>query len=493
MNTKRIDYFVYTQNKSQVEKELRQGNIDNAAFSSIGFVDEFFSYLLSSDFFPFCEATYPSPRVKKEVEPWFLLASLIGAKMLGEKSFRNIPYVLRNGTLLKLFGFNIGPGFNNKNKKDRIFPVDQDTIRKYFKDTNPNKLTLWFNNDFTSWLSKKKAYNSGIFILDATFIPLPDNTNYENASYVRLDSSGNYADETCPDAKLTLCYKLSSLLNTDMEASYYIYAAARLDTGSVNGLYEGRDLVQNFIENKGYISTLLIDRGYLDGEMLTDFKARHKINWIIPLKKSMSVYDDAVGLSRARNAKWQLYKTEQNSEGFTTLKEEVVTFDNIKSWEQLSVPVCVSVKRTTDYIEGTVSYFVLAHTKKYTSSSEPFNLYEKRTKIEERHRQLKGWWSLASFTSTSFSLVLTQVLSTLATYSLMQLYLISSEMQDLARRTIDTILKREKRGRHIVICYSGKNYAVFDIDEYSFIIMDLAPAYKERLKKKIRLWNKDPP
>ena len=91
MNQQRTDYFVYTQNKSKVERALRQGNIDNGAFSAIGFVDEFFTYLLSTDFFPFCEATYPSPRVKKEVAPWFLLAALIGAKMVGEKSFLKHP------------------------------------------------------------------------------------------------------------------------------------------------------------------------------------------------------------------------------------------------------------------------------------------------------------------------------------------------------------------------------------------------------------------
>ena len=65
----------------------------------------------------------------------------------------------------------------------------------------------------------------------------------------------------------------------------------------------------------------------------------------------------------------------------------------------------------------------------------------------------------------------------------MQLCLVRSDMQDLTRKTIDKIVKRENRGRCVVICYSGKNYAVFDIDEYSFIIMDLPPAYKERLKK----------
>ena len=227
--------------------------------------------------------------------------------------------------------------------------------------------------------------------------------------------------------------------------------------------------------------------------MLTDFKRKYKINWIIPLKKNMSAYDDAVGLSRTKNTKWQPYKIEQNRDGFTVLKEEAITFCDIASWEECSVPICVSVKKTTNYQEGTVSYFVLAHTKRYLTFAEPFDLYAKRTKIEERHRQLKGWWSLASFTSTSYSLNVTQVLSTLATYSLMQLYLIRSDMQDLARKTIGTIVKREKRGRCVVICYSGKNYAVFDIDEYSFIIMDLPSVYKERLKKKIRLWNKDPP
>jgi len=495
MNQKRTDYFVYTQNKSRVEKALRQGNIDNGAFSAIGFVDEFFAYLVSSDFFPFCEATYPSPRVKKEVACWFLLASLLAAKMVGEKSFRNIPYVLTNGSLLKLLGFNIGPlpGFNNKNKKDRTFPVDQDTIRKYFKDTDPDKLTAWFNTCFMAWLSKKRAYQSGLFILDASFIPLPDNINYQNASRVRLDKDGNHAEDDDRDARNTLCYKLSSLLNTDKEASYYIYAAARLDSGCANGLHEGKELVENFIAGGGYISTLLIDRGYLDGEMLTDFKRKYKINWIIPLKKNMSAYDDAVGLSRAKNAKWELYKTEQDRDGFTIAKEEVITFAHITSWEQLDVPIYISVKKTTDYQEGDVSYFVLAYTKRYSTPAEAFDLYAKRTKIEERHRQLKGWWSLASFTSTSYSLVLTQVFSTLATYSLMQLYLISSDMQDLARKTIDTIVKREKRGRYVVICYSGTNYGIFDIDEYSFIIMDLPTIYKERLKKKIRLWNKDPP
>jgi hypothetical protein len=87
-----------------------------------------------------------------------------------------------------------------------------------------------------------------------------------------------------------------------------------------------------------------------------------------------------------------------------------MTFAHITGWKECSVPIYISVKKTTDYLKGAVSYFVLAHTKKYSESQEAFSLYEKRTKIEERHRQLKWWWSLTSFTSTTYSLVLTQVI-----------------------------------------------------------------------------------
>ena len=492
---KRFDFFVYTQNKSGVAKALKEGDIDYGTFSKMGFVDEFFAFLLSTDFFAFCEKTYPSPRVKREVPPWFLLSSLLAAKMYGEESFSNIPYVLKNGSILKMLGLNIGPmpGFNNKNKKQRLYPVDQDCIRKFFKDTEPDKLTGWFNHDIVSWMAKKGAFVSGLFIVDASYIPLPDNTNYKNAEYVWLDEDGNHASQDTPGARLTLCYKFSSLLNTDRDGSYYIYAGARIDPGSINGLNEGRELVDSFIASGGYIDTLLIDRGYLDGAALTHFKKDYKINWVIPLKTSMAAYDDAVGLCRAKNVDWKTYHVEGSSDGFIARKEEVTTFYGIRSWESLKVPLNVSIKRETDYQSGQVSYFVLAHSKKYKYPSEAFDLYKKRTKIEERHRQSKGFWNFNNFSSPAFSLVITQVIFKLAAYSLMQLYLLREDMKELANKTISTITKKEKAGECVVILYSGSHYAVFDLDEYSFILMKLKTDAKNKLAERIKTWSKAPP
>ena len=166
MSQQRFNFFVYTQNKAKIREKLDSGDIDHGSLSEMGFVDEFFAFVLATDFFTFAEKTYPSPRAKTEVPPWFLLASLMAAKMHGENSFSNIPYALKNGSILKMLGFNLGtmPGFNNKNKKDRDYPVNQDTIRKFFKDTEPDKLTRWFNHDFSSWMGQKRAYKSGLFI-----------------------------------------------------------------------------------------------------------------------------------------------------------------------------------------------------------------------------------------------------------------------------------------------------------------------------------------
>ena len=494
-DAKRFDFFVYTQNKSKVTKALEKGDIDYGTFSKMGFVDEFFAFLLASDFFPFCDKTYPSPRVKKEVPAWFLLASLFAAKMYGEESFLNIPYVLKNGSILKMLGLNLGPipGFNNKNKKERIYPVDQDCIRKFFKDTDPDRLTSWFNHDFSSWMDKKGAFVSGLFVEDASYVPLPDNTNYKYAEYVWLDEDGNHASQDTPGARLTLCYKFSSLLNTDRDGSYYIYAGARIDPGSINGLNEGRDLVDGFINNGGYIDTLLVDRGYIDGATLTHYKKDYKINWVIPLKINMAAYDDAMGLARAKNVDWKTYNIEQSSDGFVAKKEEVTTFYELKSWQNLKCCLHVSIKRETDYKSGQVSYFVLAHSKKYKYPSDAFDLYKKRTKIEERHRQLKGFWGFKKFSSPAFSLVITQIVFKLAAYSLMQLYLLKADMKELAKKTISTITKKERAGECMVILYSGSHYAVFDLDEYSFILMKLEIDSKNKLAKRIKTWNKAPP
>ena len=45
----------------------------------------------------------------------------------------------------------------------------------------------------------------------------------------------------------------------------------------------------------------------------------------------------------------------------------------------------------------------------------------------------------------------------------------------------------------MVILYNGSHYGVFDLDEYSFILMKLKINAKNRLAERIKTWNKAPP
>ena len=68
----------------------------------------------------------------------------------------------------------------------------------------------------------------------------------------------------------------------------------------------------------------------------------------------------------------------------------------------------------------------------------------------------------------------------------MQLYLLKQDMKDLAKKTISTITKKERAGELVVILYSGSRYGVFDLDEYSFILMKLKIDAKNRLAERIK-------
>lgn len=77
MSQASFNYFVYTKNKAKLKEKLASGDIDYGTFSKMKFVDEFFAFVLATDFFPFCNQSYPSPRKKTEVElPGFCLLPL---------------------------------------------------------------------------------------------------------------------------------------------------------------------------------------------------------------------------------------------------------------------------------------------------------------------------------------------------------------------------------------------------------------------------------
>ncbi len=118
--------IIYEENRIKVLNALRDGRLDYLDLTDWTFQDRFFAFLLGIRFFEICGASYPTPRKKEEVALWFLLACKVQMKLHTTAAFDQLPAILRSGAVLARVKFNVGGdngGFNNKNRKERTYPV----------------------------------------------------------------------------------------------------------------------------------------------------------------------------------------------------------------------------------------------------------------------------------------------------------------------------------------------------------------------------------
>lgn len=479
------DLTVFVKNRPKVMAALKAGNIDYVDGSSWSFSDKFFAFLLSIGFFGFAEETYPSPRMRKNIPLWILVGLMFQLKLSQSNSFYKLPGILKSGAVLTRTNFNIGMvegGFNKKNKNPRAKGeiVNQDTLRKYFKDTDADNLTRWYNIDTSKFFSQKRAVRKeGIFILDGSILTLPDNINYENAQYLPLDAGKNYVDT---DKKPlygppTLCYKMVNLLHISKDKDYFIFCANKVVGGKSHDKPVGEAIVDEYVKNVGKqkIKLLIMDRAFLSASMISRFKTDYGIDTLMPLKKNMDAATDARGLSRLDKVPWK--KVDDNTYCYMAKK--------IRSYDGVSVNLNVILVRSTQK-NGKVRLWSLVTTKNYRDPAKAVLDYRLRWQIEERYRQIKAGWFDKGFNSTSFNLVVAHILFTLLVYSLIQMYLNISSLSNLANKTMESLMAEESVGENTVIMHANGYYAILDTNEALYQVVELEGKARERFRKWIR-------
>ena len=481
------------ENKTKVVQEFEHGAVTYIDLSSWTFADRFIAFLLSVNFIGHAIRTYPSPRVKEEVPLWILICCALQMKLHTTSSFSRLPGILGSGAILSRFHYNVadnpGGGFNNKNRYDRHSPVDQDCVRKFYKDSDYRRLRRWHNCDLQTFYRSHRGFDKrGIFVLDQTHLVVPENPAYVDAARMPVDEHGQRIDlshmteEQKKVVRYRPCYALSELLHVFSDEPGYLVAGYQLDSGNTDELPQGEQLLKDFVETvgTGVVQLLIVDRGYIDGAFITKVKREYHIDVLVPLKLSMDVFKDAVQLAESSLGgidKWKAYKSyEQHNILFT---EEVCCIENPGIWDECGVPLHVSLMRIKSN-GAFLRYWGIATTYKPSCAAETFDIYTKRTCIEERHKQFKQTWNISKFSSPDRSLVETHVLFTLLTYSLVQLYLCKKHLADLADKTIDTLRYEERLGKDSVVVYGKQNFAVFDLDEYTNIVAHLLPDARDR-------------
>jgi hypothetical protein len=315
------------------------------------------------------------------------------------------------------------------------------------------------------------------------------------------------------------CYKLISIIYTNRKTDLFVYVALAVLPGRDHECPPLYRLVNDLIKavGPGVVRRLIIDRGFIDGEEISALKKTHGVDTLIPLKKSMDLYADVLGLVRGGHVHFAPYdppspkpptqprptrvpaklrKREERRQATLAaqraeepppppdkvlVRSEVGVVSDLRSWSSCTIPVNVVVNREV-YADGHEQVWMLMDTRPVLRAAESRDDYRLRTQIEERHRQLKCFWDLTDFKARALSLVVNQVIFVALAYTLLQLFLMREQKRpELNRRTLprlrDQLLPSDT---HIVI-YTDNRCAFLSPIEYTELLLSLSEIAKKKI------------
>jgi hypothetical protein len=541
-----MDLVIFEENKPFVLEGLGKGEFDYMEAASEVFEADFFRFIKARAYLDQLAETYPMPRKKEEVPFWFYVASNLSMRLHGVHAFDAFPMVVRCGGMLQAFGPKAGrklvhpdtqettvfcEGFNRKNHYDRETPCDPDYLRKVAKDTDAGVLMEWFNRDVLRVFRKHRAFDpEGIFIGDGSYLFVADNPNYEGSVKLLFDEDNHPVDleqyRKMTEAQKVRCqwkrcYKMVTLLHTNRRREFFLFAAVKVISGRDHESPVLYELVDQFVQTVGLgvIKRLILDRGFLDGEAISRCKKRYGVDILIPLRRNMDLYADALALFRESDVPWVEVKEQPEEEKVPLrpkppvirkreekrqkrlqqlkdqqpppppekirVKTEAASIGEFRSWSSCTVPLSVVANRE-HYADGHQEIWFLVDTKEVRDPRQPRQEYHLRPSTEERYRQLKCFSDLTHFTSRAFSMVTNQVVFIMLAYDLLQIYLLRQGRKDLTPKTLPRIRQQLLPSDNYIMVYWQNYYGLFRPFELVGFVVMLGEEARKKIAAKCR-------
>ena len=287
---------------------------------------------------------------------------------------------------------------------------------------------------------------------------------------------------------------------------------------NVRCLYE---LVKQWVEavGPGVIKRLILDRGFLDGEAISLCKNKYGIDILIPLRRNMDLYGDALALFREPEVHWveckegqeevkepvrprpkailkrekrrqkklQQLKEQQLPPPLekTLVKTEAASMGEFRSWSSCTVPLTVVANRE-QYADGHEDIWFLIDTQEVADPRQTRQEYGLRPSTEERYRQLKCFTDLTHFTSRAFSMVVNQVIFIMLAYDLLQIYLLGQGRKELNQKTLPRIRQQLLPSDNYIIVYWQNYYGLFRPFELVGFVVTLGEEARKKIAAKCR-------
>jgi len=328
------------------------------------------------------------------------------------------------------------------------------------------QLLAWYNTQAGPGLLEYAQTGQGrrIHILDATKIAVALTAgNYE--------CSGVVKDED--DGQLKRGYKLGTL-RTLLDTAGIITQVTVGQIQTHDSKLCGPLVRESRVLREGDL--LLEDRGFLDGATITHLKRQRGVDVIVPLRRDMSSYEEAVKLAEMAD-QWQEHPTRAAQQiAFVVGVEHV--------WKECQVGLNAGVIRFFNEKKKAIDYIVLVSTDLRLNAKWIVRHYEQRPEVEQDYEQLKsGGWFLKKLSSTRYSQIVFYLLTVVLGYSLYHLFANTAAGARFANQTRQAIaFEQLKSHRTNVIVYAGGYFEIFETLSFVYLVLVLSPAVQARLR-----------
>lgn len=478
-------------NKERAIEEINENKLENAFNIIPNLSDKVLDYNQRNyNIIDMIDNSFDDKRsYKSEIKPSVFILSGIQSRMKQQFAISELPLALTSKEVINELNYNISYDSNES-------LLTESNIRAWLsKYEINNKENIEFNNYFINYFNvfnneyiKTTNTNCNIHILDCSILDVNlNNNNYEGSTI------------TYKGGEKLRGYKIGVLRGVTPNSG--IIEEICMSTAKEHDFNMSKEMIlkSTYLKEGDY---LLEDRGFLD---IDHFKKlnKKKINVIIPVKKNMEIFINAVESAKIDN-NWTKHpnsKRKGQDIALVTDLERAWLSDNDKSKKpsklnlDYKINCCVirfEKSKNKDVLsdeeiigtDGEYAYACIITNDITLDCKEIIRLYEMRPEIEEDFRQLKDFWGLNIYKSTKYNIVSFVILISLMGYNFYQTYKESEEGKEYIGKNL---IVQEKRGLYIVkgvrtAIITEHYFGIFDQDELLDLYADLNKEKRQLLK-----------
>jgi len=383
------------EDREAVIAALARGECEGIVPAACGFLDEFGQFCDEIDLLGLLELL-PDNRSRVSIPAAFFGNLLVHKQLLRIPSLAEMGRVLfRSPALLHQFGFNwrqVNEGFYNCGGRK---PFNEEALADFFARIDREGLWQFQLRLLAQLLGRcPELAGEGTLMMDCIQVSVPAGHRGREAG----------------------SYKACVLVGYREGCIYPLLCRFGEEHSSEREL--GKQVMRAFLKlAPGRQWTLLVDRGYIDGEWLGTLK-RQGVDVVIGVRGDMHLYEDALGLARLEGTKWTRVAAPKYHNGERP-KRYVTGWQGLQTWESCPLPLAAAVIK--DRFSDRTKHHVVVSTAEL-SARELHEQFRKRWEIEEGFMELTRYWNLDQLGSCRHEVYLAQVYFTLLAYALLRLF-----------------------------------------------------------------------